>query len=46
MAKKEDPAPPGQPAAAPAEPAARRPLAVQFGPTPTPPGSRLKTGRK
>ncbi|HWF77919.1 MAG TPA: hypothetical protein VN694_12165 [Caulobacteraceae bacterium] len=43
MAKKEDPAPTEAP---PALPDAPRKLALQFGPTPTPPGSRLKPGRK
>ena len=47
MAKKEDPAPPGQPPEpAPGPPRAPRPLTLQFGPTPSPPGSRLKQGRK
>jgi len=39
MTTKEDP--PSKP-----PPTPPRPLAVQFGPTPTPPGSRLKQGRK
>ncbi len=40
MTTKEDPPSKAPPAAPP------RPLPVQFGPTPTPPGSRLKQGRK
>jgi hypothetical protein len=43
MIKKAEPAPPESPQAPSAAP---RPLNVQFGPTPSPPGSRLKTGRK
>ena len=53
MTKKEDdPAPPATPASTSAEtpdapPATpRRKLSLQFGPTPSPPGSRLKSGRK
>jgi hypothetical protein len=43
MTKKAEPAPPESPLGTPAAP---RPLVVQFGPTPSPPGSRLKTNRK
>jgi len=39
MTKKEDPAPKGPPKAP-------RPLDLQFGPTPSPPGSRLKKAGK
>jgi hypothetical protein len=39
MTMKEDP--PSKP-----PPASPRPLPIQFGPTPAPPGSRLKQGRK
>jgi hypothetical protein len=44
MTKKEDPPPPGSPPERPSGPP--RTPALQFGPTPTPPGSRLKLGRK
>jgi hypothetical protein len=40
MTKKEDPAPKAPPTAP------RTPLDVQFGPTPSPPGSRLKRSGK
>ena len=47
MTKKEDLPPPGpRPERLPAPSATPRPTALQFGPTPTPPGSRLKLGRK
>lgn len=51
MPKKEDPAPTVPPVATPPgsasePPAAPRKLALQFGPTPSPPGSRLKQSRK
>ncbi len=47
MPKTEASAPSGATPGAPATPpAAPRTPALQFGPTPTPPGSRLKTGRK